>query len=348
MSQQSNETDHLEQKIECSRERIQSLHDEIQSVIVGYEREIRELVTALLAGGHVLLEGVPGLGKTLMVRTLSDALDVGFSRVQFTPDLMPADILGTEVFVDEEDGSSFRFRKGPIFSNIILADEINRATPKTQSALLEAMQEGAVTTGGERHVLEPPFFVVATQNPIEMEGTYPLPEAQTDRFFFKIELTRPNPAESAEILNRTTGTEEPEADPVLDGETFLSIQNLVRNVPAAPDLLHYAARIVDATHPDADDAPESVRKYVRHGASPRGAQSLILGAKINALLDGRVNVSFEDVRTVSNASLRHRVLLNFEGEAEELPTDTLIEDVLDAVPEMNEETEALLDMTAPN
>ncbi len=344
--QNETNSDELERKIEESRERIQSLHDEIQSVIVGYDSEIRKLVTALLAGGHVLLEGVPGLGKTLMVRTLSDALDVSFNRVQFTPDLMPADILGTEVYVEEDDNSSFTFREGPIFSNILLADEINRATPKTQSALLEAMQEGAVTAGGERHVLDQPFFVVATQNPIEMEGTYPLPEAQTDRFFFKIELTRPDPASSVEIFNRTTGVDEPEANAVLDGDTFLEMQKLVRNVPAAPDLMHYAARIVEATHPDADSAPDSIRQYVRHGASPRGGQSLILGAKINALLDGRLNVSFRDIRAVAGPSLRHRILLNFEGEAEELSPETLIEDVLEAVPEMNEETEALLEMTA--
>ncbi len=341
----SNEHD-LEQKIERCRQNARNLHREIQSVIVGYEQEIQQLVTALLAGGHILLEGVPGLGKTLMVRTLSDALDLDFNRVQFTPDLMPADILGTEVYVDEDETSTFKFREGPIFANIILADEINRATPKTQSALLEAMQEGAVTAGGERHVLQPPFFVVATQNPIEMEGTYPLPEAQTDRFFFKIELTRPNPSNSVEILNRTTGTEEPEAEAILDAETFLDMQELVRNVPAAPDLMHYAARIVEATHPDGENAPDSVRQYVRHGASPRGAQSLILGSKINALLQGRVNVSFDDIRSVAKPSLRHRVLLNFEGEAEERSPDTLIDEVIDTVPEMNEETEELLEMTA--
>ncbi len=322
---------------------VQELVSEIQSVIVGYEDQIQQLLIALLADGHVLLEGVPGLGKTRMVRTLAEGLDVEFNRVQFTPDLMPADILGTEVYVEGDDGESFRFREGPIFSNVVLADEINRATPKTQSALLEAMQEGAVTAGGERHVLSKPFFVVATQNPIEMEGTYPLPEAQTDRFFFKIQLDHPGVDDSVEILKRTTGRDDLRAEDVLSGEEFLHLQRTVRNVPAAPDILHYASRLINATHPDVSGAPETVQAYVRHGVSPRGAQALVLGGKARALLDGRLNISFEDVRAVALPALRHRISLNFEGEAEGISTDKLVRDVLDHVPEMNEEAEELLE-----
>ncbi len=343
-NQQSQQAaDELEQRINRYQERVQEVLDEIRTVIVGYTDQIEQLLIALLADGHVLLEGVPGLGKTLMVRTLAEVLDVEFNRVQFTPDLMPADILGTEVFVEQDDGRSFRFRKGPIFANVVLADEINRATPKTQSALLEAMQEGAVTVGGERHVLSPPFFVVATQNPIEMEGTYPLPAAQTDRFFFKIKLSHPDTESSVEILQRTTGEEEPEAEQVLDVERFLKLQRTVRNVPAAPDVLSYAARIVNATHPSEDHAPASVSKYIRRGASPRGGQALVLGGKVHALLDGRMNLSFEDVRAVARPALRHRIELNFEGEAEDISPDQIVDDVIDRVPEMSEEAEQLLE-----
>ena len=343
-NQQSRQaTEQLEEEMDRYRTQVQELVTEIQSVIVGYDEQIQQLLIALLSDGHVLLEGVPGLGKTRMVRTLSEGLDVEFNRVQFTPDLMPADILGTEVFVEEDDGESFRFREGPIFSNVVLADEINRATPKTQSALLEAMQEGAVTAGGERHVLSKPFFVVATQNPIEMEGTYPLPEAQTDRFFFKIELEQPDVDSSVEILKRTTGRDDLQADKVLTGNEFLDLQRTVRNVPAAPDILHYAARIVNATHADTSDAPESIQTYVRHGASPRAGQALVLGGKARALLEGRLNMSFEDVRSVAKPALRHRISLNFEGEAEGVSTDELVEDVIEHVPEMNEQAEQLLE-----
>ncbi len=340
----TNTDDNLEQDVEQIRNRISSLKSEIQKVIVGYDQIITQLITSLIAGGHVLLEGVPGLGKTLMVRTLARVMDVEFKRVQFTPDLMPADILGTEVFVDSDDGSSsFRFREGPIFGNIILADEINRATPKTQSALLEAMQEQAVTIGDTTHKLEDPFFVVATQNPIEMEGTYPLPEAQTDRFFFKLNLNRPDTDATVEILERTTGAEEPQAEHTVDAQDLIEAQELSRKVPTPPEILHYVSRLVDATHPDGENAPSSVSRYIRHGASPRGAQSLVLSGKIAALADGRFNVAFEDVRKMAKPSLRHRLILNFEGEAEDVVTDELIEDVLETVPEMTKESEELLE-----
>jgi MoxR-like ATPase len=302
-------------------------------VIVGQHEVVRHVLICLIAGGHALLEGVPGLGKTMLIRTLADALDLKFSRIQFTPDLMPADIIGTDILEESEDGRrEFRFQAGPVFANLILADEINRATPKTQSALLEAMQEHTVTVANRSYRLDEPFFVLATQNPIEMEGTYPLPEAQLDRFLFKIEVNFPSPDELVEIMARTTGAAEPRAGRVADGAMILRMGDLARKVPIATHVSEYVARLVIATHSHEPSAPEMVRRYVRYGASPRGAQALILGGKVAALLDGRYNVAFEDVQTVAPASLRHRLLLNFEGQAEGISTDDVIAELLAEVP----------------
>lgn len=310
------------------------LKEEISKVIVGYDEIIEQVLIALFSGGHILLEGLPGLGKTLMVKTLAETLDLTFSRIQFTPDLMPSDIIGTNVM---EQDRTFRFQPGPIFAQIVLADEINRATPKTQSALLEAMQEHSVTVSGTIHRLKEPFFVMATQNPIEMEGTYPLPEAQLDRFFFKLKLGFPNREELIDIIDRTTNPEIPKAEKVLDGETIEIKKREIRSVPVSSPVKDYAVRLVLATHPELESSPSMVRRYVRYGASPRGVQSLILGAKVKALIDGRYNVSFSDVRYVAKPSLRHRIILNFEGEAEGLDTDTIIEHILEEVPELENE-----------
>jgi MoxR-like ATPase len=307
---------------------------EISKVIVGYDEIIEQVLIALFSGGHILLEGLPGLGKTLMVKTLAEALDLTFSRIQFTPDLMPSDIIGTNVM---EQDRTFRFQPGPIFAQIVLADEINRATPKTQSALLEAMQEHSVTVSGIIHRLKEPFFVMATQNPIEMEGTYPLPEAQLDRFFFKLKLGFPGKDELIDIIDRTTNPEVPKAEKVLDGETIEIKKKEIRSVPVSTPVKEYAVRLVLATHPELESSPSMVRRYVRYGASPRGIQSLILGAKVKALIDGRYNVSFSDIRYVAKPSLRHRIILNFEGEAEGLDTDTIIDQILEEVPELENE-----------
>jgi MoxR-like ATPase len=283
----------------------------------------------------VLLEGVPGLGKTMLIRTLSDVLDVQFSRIQFTPDLMPADITGSNIIVDDPAGGSgrrFQFQSGPIFANLVLADEINRATPKTQSALLEAMQERQVTVARTRHTLQEPFFVMATQNPIEMEGTYPLPEAQVDRFLFKLTIGYPSQDELVDIINRTTVREMPHPRRVATGETVLRMITLARDLPIAQPVVDYVARLVMATHPGSDFAGEASR-HVRFGSSPRGAQSIVIAAKIHAMLQGRYNVAFEDVRFVALPALRHRVILNFEAEAEGITTDSIIRDVLRNVPE---------------
>jgi MoxR-like ATPase len=269
----------------------------------------------------------------MLIRTLSDVLDLKFSRIQFTPDLMPADIVGTNIMEESEDGRRyFRFEAGPVFANLVLADEINRATPKTQSALLEAMQEKTVTVANQKYTLEAPFFVLATQNPLEMEGTYPLPEAQLDRFLFKIDVLFPSTDELVEIMTRTTGAASALADRAADGQRIVAMGDLVRQVPVASHVNDYIARLVVATHPDSDLAPDLVRQYVRYGASPRGAQAMVLGAKVNALLEGRYNVAFEDVQMVAPASLRHRILLNFEGQAESISTDDVIADVLAHVP----------------
>jgi MoxR-like ATPase len=282
----------------------------------------------------VLLEGVPGLGKTMLVRTLAHVLDLQFARIQFTPDLMPADIVGTDILEEAEDGRrEFRFQPGPVFTNLLLADEINRATPKTQSALLEAMQERTVTVANRSYPLEPPFLVLATQNPIEMEGTYPLPEAQLDRFLFKVNVEFPASGELVEILNRTTGEAEPEVGIVADGAAVLAMGMLARQVPVASNVADYAARLTVATHPESDTAPAMVRQYVRYGSSPRGAQALILGGKVTALLAGRYNVAYEDLRAIAPAALCHRVLLNFEGQAEGVSTDDVVGEVVAAVAE---------------
>ncbi len=310
-----------------------SIEEQVGQVIVGQHAVVRHVLMCIIAGGHALLEGVPGLGKTMLVRTLADALDLHFSRIQFTPDLMPADIVGTDVLEDTEGGRrEFRFQPGPVFANLILADEINRATPKTQSALLEAMQEKSVTVANQTYQLDEPFFVMATQNPIEMEGTYPLPEAQLDRFMFKVDVLYPSSGELVEILTRTTGAEEPRAGVAADGHTILRMGDLARRVPVPSHVSEYVARLVVATHPDSDLAPEMACRYVRYGSSPRGGQALTLGAKINALLDGRYNVAFEDVQAVAPASLRHRLLLNFEGQAEGIRTDDVIADLVAHVP----------------
>src|SRR5690606_1420164 len=273
------------------------------------------------------------LGKTMLIRTLAEVLDLKFSRIQFTPDLMPADIVGTNIMEESEKGHRFfRFEEGPIFANLLLADEINRATPKTQSALLEAMQEKTVTVANQKYTLAPPFFVLATQNPLEMEGTYPLPEAQLDRFLFKIDVLFPSSAELVEIMGRTTGAEQPRPGKVASGAQIIGMGDLVRQVPIATHISEYIARLVIATHPESDEAPESVRQYVRYGSSPRGGQAMVLGAKVNALLDGRYNVAYDDVAAIAGAALRHRVILNFEGQAEGIAPDAVIRDLLAHVP----------------
>jgi len=304
-------------------------------VIVGHDEVIDGVITCILAGSHALLEGVPGLGKTLLVRTLSETIDLPFSRIQFTPDLMPADILGTTVVLDAKSGGErFEFRKGPIFSPIVLADEINRATPKTQSALLEAMQEHRVTIGGITHELGQPYFVLATQNPLEMEGTYPLPEAQLDRFFFKLKVPFPSRAELHEILERTTGNQVDVANVTLGGSDIVRLQRIVREVPVAPHVKDYVVRLVRATHPDLEGDSANIRRFAATGASPRGAQALILAAKIRALLGGRITAGIGDVKAVTLPALRHRLRLNFEGEAEGVTTDQLLSQLIAELPEV--------------
>ena len=310
----------------------QRLHDEIGKVIVGAEPIVDGVLTCLFAGGHCLLEGVPGLGKTLLVRTLSQALSLQFSRIQFTPDLMPADIIGTNIIAEDDAGNrEFRFRQGPIFANIVLADEINRATPKTQSALLEAMQEHTVSVARTIHKLEEPFFVMATQNPIEMEGTYTLPEAQLDRFFYKLLVDYPSAENLTSILERTTQRTMPHGEPVMDAARIEHWQGLVRDVPAAPQVTNYAVRLVLATQPTSGHPTGMVTKYVRFGSSPRGAQALLLGGKVNALRAGRFNVSFDDIKDSAASALRHRVLLNFEAEADGITSDDVVRDLLNTV-----------------
>ncbi len=310
-----------------------AIRREIQRVIVGHEVLIEHVLYALFSNGHVLLEGVPGLGKTLLVRTLAQCLDLRYSRIQFTPDLMPADIIGTNVVVQDADGRRyFQFQRGPIFSQIVLADEINRATPKTQSALLEAMQERTVTAPGGPYALEEPFLVLATQNPIEMEGTYPLPEAQIDRFIFKLKLESPTLRELVEIMDRTTGPAQPAAGVVATGPEIKAMQALAREVPAADHVRQYAARLVRATHSRDESAGSLARRYVRYGSSPRGAQALLLGARVRALAEGRFNASTEDIQAIAPGALRHRLILNFEGEAEGVETDDVIRSILAEVP----------------
>ena len=306
----------------------QALEGELARLIVGQKPLVRDTVIALIGCGHVLLEGVPGLGKTVLVRSLGQALSMSFSRIQFTPDMMPADIVGTNVISEEDGRRQFRYQAGPVFANLVLADEINRATPKTQSALLEAMQERTVTVGTQTRPLPSPFFVLATQNPIELEGTYPLPEAQLDRFFFKALVPFPGEEDLLEIARRTTGASTPQLKPVADAEMVLQAQQVAREVPIAEHVLRYAARLIGATHPDRS-AIESVRRYVRWGASPRGLQTMVLAGKVRALLEGRYNVAFDDLSAVAQPALRHRIFLQFEAEADGITTDRLISDILE-------------------
>jgi MoxR-like ATPase len=328
------ESQELRREIEDFQKKIGLLREEIGRVIVGQRDVIDGVLTCMLSGSHTLLEGVPGLGKTRLVRTLASVLGLEFKRIQFTPDLMPADIIGTVVLDETADGKHvFEFRRGPVFANIVLADEINRATPKTQSALLEAMQEHHVTVGRTTHAIEEPYFVLATQNPLEMEGTYPLPEAQLDRFFFKLEVPFPSREELHNILERTTTDGEAELAPVLQRQEVLAMQSLVRRVPAAPHVRDYAIRVLQATHPNGEGAPSSVKRFVRTGASPRGAQAMLLAAKVRALFQGRFAAAIEDVKVSARPALRHRILLSFEGEAEGVRPDTLIGDILDAMPQ---------------
>lgn len=316
------------------QENFDRLKAEIGRRIVGYADVVDQVLTAMFAGGHVLLEGVPGLGKTLLVRTISEATHLSFRRIQFTPDLMPADITGTNIIHDDEHGGrQFRFQPGPIFAHLVLADEINRATPKTQSAILEAMQEQRVTVGGTTHVLPDPFWVLATQNPIEMEGTYPLPEAQVDRFFFKVNVMPQGEEELLGIIDRTTGDDLVEIQPALSRDDISQMQHTVRQVLVADFVKRYAARVALATHPDNDKATPMVRQFVRYGVSPRGVQTLILAGKVRALMADRYNVSCEDIREIVRPALRHRIIRNFEAEAENVSTDAILLDILELVSE---------------
>ena len=319
------------EKIHESRGRIER---ELAKVIVGQKEATHQLLISLFAGGHCLITGAPGLAKTLLVRTIAQVFHLRFQRIQFTPDLMPADITGTEILEETGEGRRrMQFVKGPIFANVILADEINRTPPKTQAALLEAMQEKSVTVAGKTYVLTRPFFVLATQNPLEMEGTYPLPEAQLDRFFFKLLVRFPSGPEIERILDRTTEGVEPKASPVFDGHAILEMNGLARQIPIADDLRRYGVNLVLATHPEHELATEMTRRYVRYGSSPRGAQAIILAAKIRAILDHRYHVSRDDLRAVAPAALRHRLILNFEGQAENVLADDIILDALDTVEE---------------
>jgi MoxR-like ATPase len=326
------DTEQAKREIAEFQAKLGAIREEIGKVIVGQRAVIDGVLTCLLAGSHALLEGVPGLGKTMLVRTLSQTLGLDFSRIQFTPDLMPADVIGTVVLDENEQGGrAFEFRKGPIFAHLVLADEINRATPKTQSALLEAMQEQRVTVGRTTHQLEAPYFVLATQNPLEMEGTYPLPEAQLDRFFFKLEVPFPSREELHAIVDRTTTDHQTEARTVATRAEILTMQALVRRVPVARHVQDYAIRVLQATHPQGEEASPLVKRYVRTGASPRGVQAMLLAAKIGALFAGRFAASLDDVKAAAPPALRHRLLLSFEGEAEDINPDTIIAEVLTAL-----------------
>jgi MoxR-like ATPase len=327
-------SDQAKQSVDGFGQSVAAVREQVGRVIVGHREVVDGVLTCMLAGSHALLEGVPGLGKTMLVRTVARVMKLQFARIQFTPDLMPADIIGTTV-IDEtrQGGAAFEFRKGPLFANIVLADEINRATPKTQSALLEAMQEHRVTVGRTTHTLEQPYFVLATQNPLEMEGTYPLPEAQLDRFFFKLHVPFPSREDLHGILERTTTNHEPEVDTVIDGPRVKELQQFVKTVPVARHVQDYAVRLILATHPDQPGASADVKRFVRTGASPRGAQALVLAAKIGALFAGRYSAAIDDIKRAALPALRHRLLLNFEGEAEGVTTDRVIETLLKQLPE---------------
>jgi MoxR-like ATPase len=324
------ETQETRALIESFHSASAAIRSEVRKIIVGQDDVVEHLLMTLLVGGHCLITGMPGTAKTLLVRTLASALGLRFKRIQFTPDLMPTDVTGTDIL--EEDAASGRrtwtFVPGPLFTNVLLADEINRTPPKTQSALLEAMQEFSVTVRGTHHKIDRPFFVLATQNPIELEGTYPLPEAQLDRFLFKLQVNFPSLDELVEILDRTTTIHIPQIEPIIDGKEILEMRKLVRQVPIAPHVKEYAVRVALATHPEAEFAAENIRRFVRYGASPRGAQALVLAGKVRALLEGRYNVAFEDVDSFAPAALRHRMILNFEGQAEGVKPDDLIAEIL--------------------
>ncbi|GAB4518470.1 MAG: MoxR family ATPase [Phycisphaerales bacterium] len=324
--------DHVRERCEHFRRTFQAVKDEVQKVIVGHDAIVEGVLTAIFTGGNVLLEGVPGLGKTMLVRTLADVMDLEFSRIQFTPDLMPADIIGTNIVMEDPDTGRrrFEFQRGPIFAQLLLADEINRATPKSQSALLEAMQEKTVTVGGEHHTLAAPFFVLATQNPIEQEGTYPLPEAQLDRFIFKLAVGYSKLTDLMTIVDRTTGEQTPTVEAKIDARGIIDAQHLVREVVIAPHVKEYAARLVLATHPEGEFAPDITNRYVRCGASPRGAQALVLAGKVKALTDGRFHVAPEDIEAIAKPALRHRILLNFEAEADRVQTDDIVSEIVGA------------------
>tara|TARA_B100001179_G_scaffold210314_1_gene176846 strand:- start:3150 stop:4145 length:996 start_codon:yes stop_codon:yes gene_type:complete len=324
----------IEDRVSLFTDQFTRVREEIGKVIVGAEEIIDGTLIGLLAKGHVLLEGIPGIGKTKIVATVADVLHLNFSRIQFTPDLMPGDVVGSNVVQETDKGAKvLKFEKGPIHTNILLADEINRATPKTQSALLEAMQEQTVTVGTTTHKLDPPFFVLATQNPIELEGTYPLPEAQMDRFFYKLRIMYPEPEHMHEIMDRTTKREEPIAETVLGRDEILAMRDTARDIPIARPVQDYAIRLTLATHPDTSHAHPMSKQYVRYGASPRGTQTLVVGGKVNALLNGRLHVSCEDIRSMLLPALRHRMMLNFEGEAERIDTDEILRVIMKDTPE---------------
>ena len=334
----------FESQVQEFRTQYDKVYQEIAKVIVGHADIVHGILTCLFVGGHALLEGVPGLGKTLLVRTLSQVLDLHFNRVQFTPDLMPSDIMGTNIINETPEGQRvFTFQKGPLFAQIVLADEINRATPKTQSALLEAMQEHSVTVGGTIHKLQEPFFVMATQNPIEQEGTYPLPEAQLDRFFFKLTVNYSTREELSVIIDRTTRGDWPTPSKIMDGDDIIKWQRLARKIFVAPQVQDYAVRLILATHPQGPFACTITNRFLRFGSSPRGAQSVVLAAKIRAMLDGRFNVSFEDVRKAYLPALRHRILLNFEAQAENISPDTVLTEILGEVKEKASDAASLPD-----
>ena len=322
----------IKESVEHFQATFEEIRKEIAKFIVGQEDIIDHVLISVLCGGHVLLEGVPGLGKTALVNTIAQALHLKFNRIQFTPDLLPADIVGTQILVDKAGSKEFEFQPGPVFCNVMLADEINRATPKTQSALLETMQEKSVTVANHTHRLDAPFFVLATQNPIEHDGTYPLPEAQLDRFFFKLYMTLPSQDDFGEILNRTGGNRQPDIDAVASGDDILTMGNTLREVPIATEVQDYLVRVVRATHPDNPDAPKEVKRYVRHGSSPRGAQAILAAARARALLHGRYHVAAEDIDDLAIPAMRHRIIMSFEGEAEGVPPDRVIQSVVQSLP----------------
>lgn len=323
--------DNKEQSANEFVETFNRIRSEVARFIVGQEQIVEDVLIAIVCGGHALLEGVPGLGKTALVNTISKALDLKFQRIQFTPDLLPADIVGTQILIDKDGRKQLEFQPGPVFCNILLADEINRATPKTQSALLETMQEKSVTVAGKTHLLDPPFFALATQNPIEQDGTFPLPEAQLDRFFFKLFVELPSHDEFSEILNRTGGSSQPEISSVANGDDIIAMGKLLREVPIDKQIQDHLVRVVRATHPNDANAPDAVKRFVRYGSSPRGAQAILSAARARALLDGRFHVASEDINRMALPALRHRVMLSFEGEADGMSTDSVIKSVVESL-----------------